>query len=594
VTGYLRVSLNFALWPIVVVMLVVVSATPAGWQEVLLAATSGVVVLLISLATLPDDAQQTWSDLKTWVGVHRTLTAFVVAVAGVAGVFLFEQVVREHVPGQSLAGSAVQLSLLLWPFSLLLYQARRFVTRAWRRVSWLLAVANALVVVLPPIVIFERIDGTVPWWQALLLLAVAPTVLFALFTVLRAHVLERAFTSRAGRLTVSERTPEADRQARERPRGGLAVASAACAIASAVLLLGSAIRVPIERRLLEGSQVAERGAVLPPVDLQNPELLTEGDRRAIIDRYSPVLRLHERERWAAYNAAIALSFVQPPPRETCPEAAARPCSAVELEKALADLPSDARPPPNARVFPGGAVYPRLVDVRDEVADIGNGANAVAKTTRWLAQYWLFYPYNDWDAESAVGSLAQRHGGDWEWIGVGLDEAGAPLFVAYSAHCAGSWRPWTDAPSVALAGRRVLVGSAPDHPASHPLAIVARGSHANYATPGAREPDWGSCRLEPVVARAMRWLTFAAAAREETPDLGTFQVPAVLTEEATQRDATRPLWWGATGETLLGRIELGKDEHGPPSPRYQRGWREPMHTIFGGEWECDAGEAACPD
>ncbi len=592
-SGHGRVWLNFLLWPFVVVMLVFVSAAPAGWQKVLLAITSGAVVLLISLAMLPDDAQETWRNLKTWIGAHRTLTAFLLAIVVVGGVFLFEEVLREHVPGQSWAGSAVQLSLLLWPFSILLYQARRFVTRAWRRVSWILALANAVAVVLPPIIVFESIDGTVPWWQALLLLAVAPTGLFTLLTVLRAHVLEQAVTSRATQLWLSQRTLEADERARERPRAGLAIAGVGCAIASAVLLLGSAIRVPIERRLLEASQVAERGAVVPPIELQNLDALTDVDRQALIERYSPVLRLHERERWSAYDAAAVLDIVEPPPVESCPNSGTRPCSVAELEKVLADLPSDAKPPAKGRVFAGGVVYPRLVDARDEVSALDE-ANSIAQKTRWLAQYWLFYPYNDWDAESAVGSLAQLHGGDWEWIGVGLDEGGAPLFVAYSAHCAGSWRPWTDAPSVALAGRRVLVGSGRDYPASHPLAIVARGSHANYATPGSREPDWGSCRFEPVVAKAMRWLTFAAAAREETPDLGTFQVPTVLSEHATQRDATRPLWWGGSGQTPLGRVELGKDEHGPPSPRYQKGWREPMHTIFGGEWECDAGEAACPD
>jgi hypothetical protein len=424
-----------------------------------------------------------------------------------------------------------------------------------------------------------------------MLLAVAPVALSLLLSFLPAHRIEKAVTRRTSSLPVEQRPLDEDRQARGRPRGGLAIASIVCAVASAVLLLGSAIRVPVERRLLEGSQVAERGAILPDLQLEDPVALTARDRRFLLERYSPVLRLHENELWAAYDAAASLSLLDPAPNENCDGSDDHPCSNAALENVRDDLPDEARPPRKARVFLGGTVYPRLLDVRAQVSAMNNSDDEVPPRTTWLAQYWLFYPYNDWKAESAIGSLAQLHGGDWEWIGVGLDDAGAPLFVAYSAHCAGSWRPWTEAPSVAISeGRRVLVGGAAEFPASHPLVIVARGSHANYATPGAREPDWGSCGLEPLVAKAMRWLTFAAAAREETPDLGTFQVPALQTETATTREGTRPLWWGSSGQTLIGRVEVGKDDHGPPSPLYQDAWDRPVETIFGGDWECDAGPA----
>jgi hypothetical protein len=184
-----------------------------------------------------------------------------------------------------------------------------------------------------------------------------------------------------------------------------------------------------------------------------------------------------------------------------------------------------------------------------------------------------------------------HGGDWEWVGVGLNALGAPVFVAYSAHCAGTWRPWREAPAVSVIRTSIVVGGTADLPPSHPLSIVALGSHANYATPGIREPDLTSCKGARV-AKPMRWLAFTAAAREETPDLGTFQIPAPLTQEETEQEATRPVWWGKSGALLLDKIELDSSTHGPASPALQgSAWTNPIKYIFP-RWECDAGEGRC--
>jgi hypothetical protein len=588
----LKIALTYALMPMVIVAITVASILPDGlWQELWLGLTTAILVLLVSTVALPPDADDDYAALRGWLSAHRTVAVTVAALATIAALFVFERV-RRFVPGESWAGTAVQLSLALWPFSLLLYRARRFVSRAWRGISWLLAILNALAVFVMPFLVFQLIDGTVSLWVALLLLVLAPVVLFVALGVVKAHDIERVvavLSPRAG----ATRSAHEDEQARERPRGGLAVASSFCAIASAFLLLGSAIRVPIERHLLEASQVAERGARLPPLELDNASAPTTADRLKLIERYSPVLRLHESESWSASSAAIALAALPQAPAEDCAERARRPCAEAPIEDVLERLRPDAEPPRGTRVFVGGVVYPRLLSVSAELRGVeADDLPPVARSAKWLAQYWLFYPYNNWKADSAIGTLAQTHGGDWEWVAVGLDQAGAPLFVAYSAHCGGSWRPWTDAASVAVtAAGRVLVGGTPEVPASHPLVIVAKGSHANYATPGAREPDWGSCQLQSRVAKAVRWLTFAAAAREETPDLGTFQVPKALGEADTDVDAARPLWWGAGGETVVGRVRLGSDEHGPDSPLYHGAWKRPIHEIFAGDWECDAG-AAC--
>ena len=586
----LRISLAYALTPLVAGAITIASLLPAGkWQKAWLTLLSAAVIFALSVVALPRDADDDYAALRRWLATHRLLAA-PVALLVVAAIFAFEHV-RERMPGRTWTGSWVQLSVALWPLSLLLYHSRRFVTRGWRGISSTLAVVNVLGVLVVPFFLFQSIEGRVSLRTAVLLLIVTPLVLLALLSVARAHTLEQFATPALGR-AVTKRPRAEDERARARARGRLAIASCFCALASALLLLASAIRVPIERRLLETSQVAERGARLPPLELQNPSTLTPADRRALLERYSPVLRLHEDEVWAASNAAAALAALKRRPTEHCPEERERPCAEAPIGEVLKRLPGDSHPPSGTRVFSGGAVYPRLVTLTRGAVE-REGVPQVARHARWLAQYWLFYPFNDWRARSAVGKLAQSHAGDWEWVGVGIDVTGAPLFVAYSAHCAGTWRPWTDAASVAVtAARRVLVGGTPEFPASHPLVIVAKGSHANYATTGTREPDWGGCEAQPSAARAVRWLTFAAAAREETPELGTFQVAVVLPEATTKRDATRPIWWGSSGETVLGRVRLGTDDHGPPSPSYQSGWRDPIHTIFSTDWECDAGRQAC--
>ena len=47
-------------------------------------------------------------------------------------------------------------------------------------------------------------------------------------------------------------------------------------------------------------------------------------------------------------------------------------------------------------------------------------------------------------------IHQHHEGDWEAVTVGLS-ADRPLFVDWSAHCAGEWRPFAGATLVADAG-----------------------------------------------------------------------------------------------------------------------------------------------
>jgi hypothetical protein len=77
--------------------------------------------------------------------------------------------------------------------------------------------------------------------------------------------------------------------------------------------------------------------------------------------------------------------------------------------------------------------------------------------RIAIEYWLLYLYND---------FYDRHEADWEGVTVVLQD-GRPLGASFSAH----------------QGRRWVAWSALTTDGTHPVAYVARGSHAVYASPG---------------------------------------------------------------------------------------------------------------
>jgi len=89
----------------------------------------------------------------------------------------------------------------------------------------------------------------------------------------------------------------------------------------------------------------------------------------------------------------------------------------------------------------------------------------------VIQYWIFYYFNDW---------RNLHEGDWELVQLCfsghtakelLESGEQPVFAAYSQHQAGQKMSWTD-----MKANGLVEGT-------HPVVHVARGSHANYFTPG---------------------------------------------------------------------------------------------------------------
>jgi hypothetical protein len=81
----------------------------------------------------------------------------------------------------------------------------------------------------------------------------------------------------------------------------------------------------------------------------------------------------------------------------------------------------------------------------------------SSTGRLALEYWFLYLYND---------FTDRHEADWEGVTVFLED-GSPIGASYSQHQGRKWTPW---------------GAAP--PDAGPTVYVGRGSHANYARPGA--------------------------------------------------------------------------------------------------------------
>jgi hypothetical protein len=133
--------LAFVLTPLVVATIILVSVLPddgqeiavaLSGQEIALALASVVWVLLVSALKLPEDAEDDYAALKRRIRAHRTLTASIVTGVAVLVYLSFETVLGPHVPGGSWAGLAVQISLPLWLFAVLLYQARRFMPHARR------------------------------------------------------------------------------------------------------------------------------------------------------------------------------------------------------------------------------------------------------------------------------------------------------------------------------------------------------------------------------------------------------------------------------------------------------------------------------
>jgi hypothetical protein len=228
----------------------------------------------------------------------------------------------------------------------------------------------------------------------------------------------------------------------------------------------------------------------------------------------------------------------------------------------------------------------------------------------VVQYWLFYRYDDW--KSRGGGFRQWHEADWEVVTIGLSEppGAAPagddprlLFVGFSQHCGGHWRPVarTLGGTLAVPDPRIEAETAawrrpPKKPrrlqagivhGSHPIAYVALGSHALYPTPVPRVPNWAECK-DLKLAGTLLGPSYSAGAREgmeyagpgarPAPDLADHALPPLKRVDGGTNFMRFAGFWGAGDEThLLGLPAATGD--GPETPALKPLWKHPLETIF---------------
>lgn len=330
---------------------------------------------------------------------------------------------------------------------------------------------------------------------------------------------------------------------------------------------------------------------------------------ALAAAYAPVLALTRHERWApvgypeyAANAILSGPLLTPLPADAslgeklgvrCPRLSSAPCFRLTIGCRTGES-KRCRPSPHPnraddRLYRQGRVYVRVSRLdAEEATERARDTENVRKSDRWppqvfrpegpyadklsiLLQYWYFYRYDEWETHVFAGKLVQRHEGDWEAVTIGLSDS-EPLFVAYSAHCAGTWLPWERVVISRRLGAR-----------THPLVAVAEGSHANYPRASqTRSPDWAGCQGAPAGTTTL--LGYASNIRDKT-EYGWEWYPAEggIVEVGEDRPPMSfPGYWGASEETVLygffKRTQLGKGS-GPQTPSEQPLWRDPVTKIF---------------
>lgn len=338
-----------------------------------------------------------------------------------------------------------------------------------------------------------------------------------------------------------------------------------------------------------------------------------GSDMALVKAYSPVLAFTRGERWSpvsvnsyAREAVLSGPMDEPPAKSesvaqkldrSCPRLASAPCYRLSI-RCRSGKKECAEPTPhedrnNEGLYREGDVYVRVerrsVEEKEErrreteglrrsnrwPPRVFVGEGPYAKSLTILLQYWYFYRYDEWEAHAFAGQLVQRHEGDWEAVTIGLSNH-EPLFVGYSAHCAGTWVQWNEVE---------LSDKLPEP--THPLVAVAEGSHANYPqATQKRSPDWAHCQGAPAGTTTL--LSYASNIRDKT-EYGWQWYPSEggwLPADHRTFPMSFPGYWGANeSTTLYGFFKESKlgEGHGPETPSEQPLWRSPVTKIFCGNY-----------
>ena len=331
----------------------------------------------------------------------------------------------------------------------------------------------------------------------------------------------------------------------------------------------------------------------------------------IAERFAPRLVLHQEERWAPTSADELLALGATLGRRDGSLARAAPLDPATLpagSSCVGGLPCAwalrlgcglvASKPCPAPVDAPRLIYARVV--RRHPAR-GSAPGWLAKPDSRMpypglevvVQYWMYSLVDDWRSKPRVVTLPggrrvqlpgihQHHEGDWEAVTVGLS-ADKPLFVDWSAHCAGEWRPFAGATLVADAGGD----------ATHPVSWIALGSHANLPAATTARPRWWRCdpRVATFVHQRVDALigsvaTLAIGNRLDDA-LGIYDRAGGGAPQAFPLALVNRITWPMTFPGIWGareRIEVGPASRAlgwsPPTPTLQKLWRDPLVTIFG--------------
>jgi hypothetical protein len=192
----------------------------------------------------------------------------------------------------------------------------------------------------------------------------------------------------------------------------------------------------------------------------------------------------------------------------------------------------------------------------------------------IVQYWFFYRYDRWTQRALTGRLTQEHQGDWENVTLGFAPQEQPLFVAYSAHCAGTVLPWNAVPIASVGG-----------PRTHPLVAVAEGSQANYPqVKQAHVPDWIGCQGRPKGLLSL--VSYSSNVRDVT-EYGRLWYPTeLIPAQANKPPMSFPGTWGEDDRTTVkvSRTRTLDVRRGPESPPLQPSWSDPLEAIFCGDYK----------
>jgi hypothetical protein len=332
------------------------------------------------------------------------------------------------------------------------------------------------------------------------------------------------------------------------------------------------------------------------------ERLAENDH-AFAAAFSPILLFPEEDRWEPVHVrdfyeddATVITWPDGSTfdpaklrQAACPSSIPSPCLTISircpaLRKERGREDCDEGPGFRRADDPGdkrARVYVRIVDL-DDPRDAAAGQLRIAKRgryrrdVRWLIQYWYFFYYDEWTTQSLFGDVTQGHEADWEAVTIGFGPRG-PLFVGYSAHCGGSWRPWEkveiERPSKGAIG-------------AHPAVLVGAGSQAMYPGESTKiNPDWAGCL--PIGGAELSLLTVGLNIRENVgakylARSGRKDIQ-IVTEKGFPMSV--PARWGASNGDLRYESEFGKrmggrrNESGPLTPTHQALWARPLYQIF---------------